>query len=65
MNTESVPRTRMFKTAAVMSALWLGANTVLIWQAYGVGTERKPKAQTNFSFAEVHSNAHLDKLRVL
>ena len=65
MHTDYVPPTRMFKIAAVMSALWLGANSVLVWQAYGVETLHKFKAQASFSFAEVHANAHVGNLPVL
>jgi hypothetical protein len=64
MNTDPRPRKSMFKAATIMSALWLGANTLLVWQAYGVETAPKPRVEVSYSFAEVHANAHLDNLSI-
>jgi hypothetical protein len=65
MNTNAMPRRSTFRTATIMSALWLGANTLLVWQAYGVETAAQPKPVTSFSYAEAHANAHLDNLPIL
>jgi hypothetical protein len=35
MRTNSMSATRMFKTGAIMSALWLGANLMLVGVAHG------------------------------
>jgi hypothetical protein len=64
MNRDPVPGKGMFKAATIMSALWLGTNAMLVWQAYGVETGPKPKVETSSTFAEVHADAHLDNLPI-
>jgi hypothetical protein len=55
----------MFQLATIMSALWIGANSMLFLEAYGVEPARKPRVETSFSFAQAHANAALDKQSIL
>ena len=67
MNTHPMPAKRMFKTGTIMCVLWLGAVTMLVWQAQGTEIASKAPVATSsksFSFLEIHSNAHLDNLPI-
>jgi hypothetical protein len=65
MITDPVPGRKTFQIAIIMSALWIGANTLLVWKAYLVETAGKPTTETSSFIAEVHSKADLDSLLVL
>jgi hypothetical protein len=67
MSTQSMPAKRMVRAGIIMSALWLGAATLLVLQAHG-NDKLSPKVTTvsshTFSFLEVMSNAYLDNLPI-
>jgi hypothetical protein len=57
----------MFRTGVIMCVLWLGAATMLVWQAHGTenASNRSPAPSSKaFSFLEIHSSAHLDNLPI-
>jgi hypothetical protein len=67
MSTQPVPAKRMVKAGIIMSALWLGAATLLVLQAHGnekVSTKLPTLSSHTFSFLEIMSNAHLDNLPI-
>jgi hypothetical protein len=67
MSKHPMAARRMFKTGVIMCALWLGAATMLVWQAQGNEHASKGPAATgskSFSFLQIHSNAHLDNLPI-
>jgi hypothetical protein len=62
MVTDPVPGRKTFQIAIMMSALWLGANTLIVWKAYQVETAGKPATESSSFVAEVHARADLDSL---
>jgi hypothetical protein len=67
MSTHSMPAKRVVKTGLIMSALWLGAATILALQAHGnekVSTELSAVSGHTFSYLDIMSNAHLDNLPI-
>jgi hypothetical protein len=67
MNTHPVAARPMFKTGVIMCVMWLGAATMLVWQAHGTeiaGDRSAATSSRSFSFLEVHANAHLDNLPI-
>jgi len=65
MSTNPVSGGKTFHVAIIMSALWIGANSLVVLKAYEVETARKSKVESSFSVAQVYASAHLDKLAIL
>jgi hypothetical protein len=63
MSTSPLPGSKKFQVALVMSALWIGANTLLLWKAYVVERIAKPKIETSFSVAKLHANGPVNLLK--
>jgi hypothetical protein len=67
MSTHPMPAKRILKAGVIMSALWLGVATMLVWQAQGnekVSTKVPAPSDQSLSFLEIISNAHLDNLPI-
>jgi hypothetical protein len=67
MSTHSMPAKRVVKAGVIMSALWLGAATMLALQAHGnekVSTLLPVVSGHTFSYLDIMSNAHLDNLPI-
>jgi hypothetical protein len=63
MRTDPVPGRKMFQLAIVMSALWIGANTLLLLKVYGTERVANPKLQMNFSVAELYTDGHFNLVK--
>jgi hypothetical protein len=67
MDTQPMSARRMFRIGTVMCVIWLGAATMLVWQAQGTEIAHAKCAATSsssLSFPEIHSNAHPDNLPI-
>jgi hypothetical protein len=64
MSMQSMPAKRVLKAGLIMSALWLGAATILALQAHGTEKVTPAVSGHTFSYLNIMSNAHLDNLPI-
>jgi hypothetical protein len=67
MDTQPTSARRMFGIGTVMCVIWLGAATMLVWQAQETEIAHNRVAATSsrsFPFLAFHSHAHPDNLPI-